>query len=123
MLTGRDAARGGSMAKLNGWKRVGIVVSILWILAAGIYTHGFAEKRDSDIHNTFVQECLAPPRMKEALYTDCIKGADDWALGAYRYEWIEAAGVAFVPVPLGWALVYLALLLARWTRRGFTKPF
>jgi hypothetical protein len=27
------------MMKLNGWKRIGIIASVVWILGAGVYTY------------------------------------------------------------------------------------
>jgi hypothetical protein len=35
------------------------------------------------------------------------------------YERMDAAIVAFVPVPLGWGFVYLVLFLVRWVKNGF----
>jgi hypothetical protein len=43
-------------------------------------------------------------------------------LAKMRYDpWIEAALVAFVPVPLGWGFASLVLFLVRWTKHGFAK--
>jgi len=32
--------------KLDGWKRIGILASVVWIVGAGLYTHGTTEESD-----------------------------------------------------------------------------
>lgn len=106
------------MTKLNGWKRIGIIASVVWILGAGIYT--FVSIKDDDVKYAQTQRkyCLA-----EALISgECNKREADY-LASVAYVPIEAAvSVALIPVPLGWGFVYLVLFLVRWVTRGFMKP-
>jgi hypothetical protein len=114
------------MAKLNGWKRIGIVGSVVWILGAGLYTHDEVVKQISASYVQIDQDCIGETGGNVGRSVDvakCDKIADDYAAQVYHYEWVEPAIVAFVPVPLGWGFVYLVLFLVRWIKRGFAKPF
>jgi hypothetical protein len=43
------------MMKLNGWKRIGIIASVVWILGAGVYTYDSEMDRANDyITSTFL---------------------------------------------------------------------
>jgi len=115
------------MMKLNGWKRIGIIASAVWILGVGIYTYDSETERAS---RTIAAEHVAcdsslPSDSKdesayEAGFRTCNKEAEESLALAIRNARLSAALVAFVPVPFGWGLVYLALFLVRWVKRGFT---
>lgn len=111
------------MAKLNGWKRLGIVASFAWIIGAGLYAFNSASNRDLQYAQSLNLPCehllgLTPEQYEQA-QSECGKNASDWIKKSYPYEWEEAAIVAFVPIPFGWAFTYFLLFLARWVKRGF----
>jgi hypothetical protein len=115
------------MMKLNGWKRIGIIASVVWILGAGAHTYDSEIHRASDlIADTHVRCDSNLPsdskdeRAYEAGFEKCNKEAEDSLALAISNAWFSAALVAFVPVPFGWGFVYLALFLVRWVKRGFT---
>jgi hypothetical protein len=116
------------MMKLNGWKRIGIIASIVWILGAGLYTDDSELDKASQLIADIHVRCdgnLPDYRKDEAAYEAafhrCDKEAADSLAFAYKSAWLAAAIVAFVPVPLGWGLVYLVLFLVRWVKRGFMR--
>jgi hypothetical protein len=113
--------------KLNGWKRIGIIASVVWTLGAGIHTYDSELGRASDwIADTHVRcDSSLPSDSKdegayESGYRKCNKEAEDSLALAISNARFSAALAAFVPVPFGWGLVYLALFLVRWVKRGFT---
>ena len=132
------------MMKLNGWKRIGIIASVIWILGAGAYTY------DSEIDQASLPISKAylscdsaakalprkapdfipdpgtvpmPPGAVPADSRDCHKQAEDSLTLAVKNARLDASLVALVPVPLGWGITYLVLFLVRWVKRGFTQPF
>jgi hypothetical protein len=115
------------MMKLSGWKRIGIIVSVVWVVGAGIYTYDSEINRSSDsIANTHVRcdSYLADYKdegAREAAFQRCNKEADDSLALALTNARLEGALVALVPVPLGWGFTYLVLLLVRWVKRGFMR--
>jgi hypothetical protein len=115
------------VAHLSGWNRIGIIASVAWILGAGIYTYNFemnnlfsehSYKRWSsctDVHPSKDWSSICDP-LRES--TD-----EDEDLRRDTLASIEVSAlVAFVPVPLGWGLVYLISLLVNWVKRGFREP-
>jgi hypothetical protein len=99
--------------KLNGWKRIGIILSVVWILVAYGVTFTHAQNEDIRWHVTLAQNCEArhhgsDPECDRILYTD-----------NRLQEHETAALVAFVPVPIAWGFVYVVLFLTQWVKRGF----
>jgi len=105
---------GGAM-KLNRWQRTGIVISVCWMLGAGIYA------RMEEIHTA--QEIAG------ASYGQCIyshpstmdycseKFSQDFKLLSKPY-WFEVAWLALVPVLLGWGISFLFIRIYRWVKAG-----
>jgi hypothetical protein len=111
-----------SMAKLNGWKRIGIVASVAWILGAGLYTHGVESNAESRAAVAISLDCEDYIPKGITTLAECDKRYADYLAETRSGDWIETAVVAFVPVPLGWGFVYLFLFLTRWIKRGFVTP-
>lgn len=116
------------MKRLNGWQRIGVIASIVWILAGWLYTYNSEFEKTSKQITTAYLACreLAPDAQKGATAHEdwlsrCWKETDESWASARHYARIDAALVAFVPVPLGWGFAYLALVLVRWVRRGFVQ--
>lgn len=107
--------------RLNGWKRIGIIASVVWILGAGLYTHGALQESDSKAAVAAALDCESYIPKGITSLAECDKRAADYLAGTHSGEWIGTAVVAFVPVPLGWGFVYLVLFLVRWVKRGFAK--
>jgi hypothetical protein len=111
--------------RIGGWKRVGIIVSLVWILGAGVYTLKAVGDADSEAAAQLTVSCDAslPPNYTQAQYDHCNSlSMDPRKIDAQLSDaWRTAAVVAFVPVPLGWGLTYLALFLVGWVKRGFAK--
>ena len=116
------------MVKLNGWKRIGIIASVVWILGAGLYTYDSQIENDSrSIASTHI-ECDSNLAGKtgdawEKGFDECDKRADDSLALTITNARLAAALVALVPVPPGWGFAYLVLFLVRWVKHGFMWPF
>ena len=112
--------------KLNGWKRLGIIASVAWILGAGFHTYTSemeSASKGASFTHVVCDENLAGKTgdaWKKG-FDECNRQADELLSVGVSNARMDAASVAFVPVPLGWALAYLILFLARWVRRGFAR--
>jgi hypothetical protein len=93
---------------MSGWKRIGIIVSIVWILVAYWVTFTRVQNEDIHWHVTLALSCEdrhqgTDPECEKLLHED------------NRVEEHKmAAVVALAPVPIAWGLVYLILFLTRW---------
>jgi hypothetical protein len=115
------------VAKLNGWKRLGIIASVVWILGAWVHTidseNDSESKAVASIHVTCDDNLAGKTGDAwQKGFDECNKEADDLLTHAMAGARVDAAIVAFVPVPLGWGLAYLVLFLVRWVKRGFARP-
>jgi hypothetical protein len=115
------------MMQLKGWKRIGIIASVVWILGAGIHTYDSEINSASEfIVSTHVAcDSYLAGKTGDAWtigFNECNKRADDSLALAISNARFAAALVAFVPVPLGWGFTYLVLFLVRWVKRGFMRP-
>ncbi len=115
------------MVKLNGWKRIGIIASVVWILGAGGRTYDSGIENASKVIASTHVECDSNLAGKTGDawtigFNKCNKQADDSIVEATTNAWLGAALIAFVPVPLGWGFTYLVLFLVHWIRRGFIRP-
>lgn len=112
--------------RLNGWQRIGVILSVLWALGAAWY------QRDSDIHraegafHVAYQICHdiqdgATLRGKELNPEKCTaEGERSWAL-ALEGTWAGVAFVSMAPIPAGWIGAYLLRAIWRWVRTGFAS--
>ena len=102
------------MKKLNGWKRIGILASLTWMIFAGIHTCNSGVESSVAVASLMSDVCVKVKPLAECeareqnSLSEMERGDEEWA-----------ALVAIVPVPFGWGSVYLVLFLFRWVRRGF----
>lgn len=103
---------------LNGWHRLGIVFSVIWLFVGGLWGNSLGIHEGDWVANRY-QFCLehdAEPHMPNS--TQCQAAFEkDWP-EAIKYHWWEALIVAVVPIPLAWLLAYGLIALIRWIRRG-----
>jgi hypothetical protein len=109
------------MVKLNGWKRIGIIASVVWILGAGVCTLKIIDDTRIATASGFTLDCEKAPDGSLRASAECDKLSTEYLAGTNYEPWVEAAVTAFVPVPLGWGFTYLALFLVRWVKRGFIR--
>lgn len=103
--------------RLNGWQRIGLVLSVLWVLGAAIHVRN--------------EQVNAADKLFQSQYRMCLEQADpvkncgdtvslQTAMDATAY-WSDAAFYAFGPVIAGWLIVLIAIRTLRWVSDGFSK--
>ncbi len=103
--------------RLNGWQRIGIVLSVIWaVTGCGI---GSYEANDNIITfasgldhmcraaNRPIRECDAEFTANYRIAAEANPVLLNWAI------------FGFAPIPLAWLIVYAFIGLWRWIRRGF----
>jgi hypothetical protein len=89
---------------LNGWQRIGIVLSVVWAIVGGLWGRKLMFQEWATCLETYHD-------------LDWCDTNYQWALDA---EWPMAAIVGLVPIPIAWLLAYALIGLVHWIRRGFT---
>lgn len=108
--------------RLNGWQRIGIVLSIVWALGAAIYQRSADVERASDHAELSYRLCAEDNVRKNVLdNSNCMlelnKNMAIWLEGS----WANVAFVSLVPIPLGWLVVYVIIKIYRWVNVGFKR--
>ncbi|HEU5464724.1 MAG TPA: hypothetical protein VFV82_11390, partial [Candidatus Binatia bacterium] len=93
------------------WLRIGIVLSVIWIVIGGSF--GWNHAYDGVDAN--FKQCVTA--MKSAADLQACRDARNNALAVPRG--VSAAIVAFGPLLVAWLALYGLVLLVRWIRRGF----
>jgi hypothetical protein len=107
-------------------ERIGIVLSIVWALGAGLYNYTAHLTRAEDMSSLDYRNCENAketasefPELKNFDFGDCAAKAaqtyDYWS----QWKWSGAVLFALVPIPIAWLVVYGFLTVTRWIRRGF----
>lgn len=105
---------------MNGWQRIGLVLSVLWILGAGFYQRSADMQRAGDMGGFAMRACMEEQKLKGSFdFSRCSDEFDKMFRVFAEHSWGNVAIVAFVPIPIAWLFVYLLVWLTRWIRRGF----
>jgi hypothetical protein len=95
--------------KLNGWQRVGLVLSVLWLLA--VLASGF-DRAPYFIFGATIGIWLYLPDLAFATPSEYMAAASDFTLRGF-------AIVGLLPVLFTWLTTYLAVFAYRWIAAGF----
>ena len=111
------------MRKLNMWQRLGIVLSVLWIVGGAIWQRTSDTNRAEEMAQVSYLPCSErasqlPLGADTAANEKCMsKAIKDWNLWL-EGSWENVASFALGPVILGWLIAYLVLWVARWVLGG-----
>jgi hypothetical protein len=126
--------------KLNGWQRIGVVVSLLWAIGAGIYerkstiehaNHIFylsgdwcrsEAKAAKDFEELVNRDILAAMAAEDKAYKECgqraLKTLDKMRAVDGNAVLSILAG-SFLPIIFGWLFAVFSIKIFRWVRVGF----
>jgi hypothetical protein len=128
----------------RGWRRIGIVVSVIWFIAFGGYVWSDSTRHNVDFYEFQLRMCNAiwevaneslqsarTPEERDkrssenrAKYEKCNADAKTlfFSQADQLYRSIPILlGVDLATIAVGWALVWFVVFIARWIRRGFAS--
>lgn len=116
--------------RLNGWKRIGIVLSVLWCVAGGLWVRGLVINDMGAAVVSELKQCLdarsVQPDGRTPANTDwgpCNKTFEAHWSRDVGDKWVE--GIAYtaiytiVPMLIVWLVVYALVAIVRWIAFGF----
>ena len=103
---------------LSGWQRVGVVLSVVWLLVGGYWGNSMGLHK-GDFAVTQFTVCMENSGSPDNASGVCLDQFDKDYAGAIKDHWREALIVGIVPIPVAWLLVYGLIGLAR--RRRFSR--
>jgi hypothetical protein len=95
--------------RLNGWRRIGIVFSVLWAIVFGLWGAENIVANEGELERCLV---LQPANSDE------VNCRQLYAPQIIKTKYITLA-VALTPIPIAWLLIYIVIRTIRWIRRGF----
>ena len=102
------------LVRLNGWQRIGIVLSVLWAIAAGVHLW-LGWQTVSYGYWRVYYHCVFTPGNDE---NSCQSAQEDAEKKPTEYVWVMLP-LALAVIPIAWLLVYIIVWTVRWIRRGF----
>jgi hypothetical protein len=105
--------------RLNGWQRIGIILSVIWILVGGFWGNSIGI-HEGDLEVTWLGICL---KIHPDDWAGCHRDFNKDFAEAIQYHWYYAAFLAFAPIPVAWWIVYGLVGLGRWVGRGFRQSY
>ena len=109
--------------RIGGFVRLGIVLSVAWIVGAGMYQNNEDLRKADSFYQFAYNVCEQNKEVRlNPKNVDCSLEAQDEARPFREARLGDVLIVAFVPVPIFWLLVFLTLSIYRSLRRGFLSP-
>lgn len=100
-------------ARLNGWQRVKLVLSVIWLIAGFFYLRYVQIQEGLNFANLEFDVCI-----RSDTISNCLKSVN--FAKPYVINWEEIFVYIFLPVPLAWFSVYLFNRIVLWIRDGFS---
>lgn len=132
--------------RLNGWQRIGVIVSVLWIVGGFLWGNSwYLSSQDAPVaseyrlceaaadqkQQNYMQEAQAAQESNTPLRTTDTWNADDAKcqqemnsgfIAATKGHWLAASLFAIFPLLFAWGLAWIVMRLYRWVRTGFASP-
>jgi len=126
LLRGRGRLNGtmttNGKPRLGGWTRIGIVLSVLWVLGVGV-DEFLNMMRYSESHTMKYSDCVdAPTKELVAACNEMVPKDNKYAI---KFSSVSGAIAAVVPtglLPFFWLIAWSIRATYRWVRRGFYVP-
>lgn len=109
------------LALLNGWQRIGVVISVLWcIFVIGLASYAYFEVFQDEMR---IKECQ---ELKDG--TRNIK-PEDLLTGIFcddsprpkKVNFLEVSAILVLPVVGAWLLIYMIIWITKWVMAGFNS--
>ena len=125
--TGRvDQLDGNGPMRRSGWRRLGIVLSVLWFLVGGFIGNKAALDVAGLRTRDQFENCVAANKREQGehapydqIWTPCWQQQSANFKQNAEGRWWIALAVALVPIPIGWLVGWLLISTGRWIWTGF----
>jgi hypothetical protein len=102
--------------KLSGWKRVGLVLSVLWALGSFLYVRNIQITRADQLYEWAWRGCINGDYSKFSACLDEFSYQRALTTTAY---WPDVAFYALAPIVAAWLACWIGIRTYRWVREGF----
>ena len=111
------------MKKLNGWLRICIVLSALWVLLAGVYTNKMVTDQGMKSRMMIYSHCInSGEQPADSGSKSCSEKSDEFYDLAVQHRLQDVLGISLIPVPIFWLIGFIIFRIYRWVKKGFATP-
>lgn len=109
------------MNRINGWQRIGIVLSVAWVLSVGGYG-AFEHVKGGETYYFVDTVKVNLPQAKDLVGHGPFSDEEVFGYRIERhFKFDRLIAAMLVPVALFWVLAYICVYVARWIMAGFRK--
>jgi hypothetical protein len=119
---------------MSGWQRIGVVISVLWLVGLPIYLQMHENQRIYNLVMNCIDARLPGDAAAGATFDQVLQYCTRvygpyWSWGelvrlfrddVFVFVWFS--GFLLAPIVLFWLVDWIVLSTVRWVRRGFTGP-
>jgi hypothetical protein len=106
------------VVRLNSWQRIGIVLSVLWVLFVSMqFFQNAGDVNGPGISSVYLQ-CISEPDAHRSVCKARAEWFREQAISEFRAGW---PWFALGPVLVVWLLLYSILWTVRWIKRSFQR--
>jgi len=107
------------LKNLNMWQRLGVVISVLWFLGAGLWQRNADVDRAGNAMGLVYRLCTEASAAKGEYNFDACSARSQSVFMDYLVgSWGNVAIAAIGPIIVGWILAYIVLATVRWVLAG-----
>jgi TIR domain len=116
-LAGRPGRSKSMRGDAVGWRRTGIVASIVWIFVGYFLGNNVEVDAGRRWYDMAYEICKVGG--SKNIHQCHVEASEDAGRLHWNNAWQSGAVAAIVPIPLVWLLVWIVFRLSRWIRQGF----
>ncbi len=98
-----------------GWRRIGIVMSVIWFIAFGGYQWTSSVQHNGDVYRSQLGKCKEILDADWTKYEKCRAAAENESDQLYKGIPILLF-LDLLTIAIGWALAWNVVLVVRWSR-------
>lgn len=109
------------MKRLNGWQRLGVIVSVIWLPIGFLWGNSLFIQVQTDGPERVMMSCNKINSALGKPLEECYKQFHSAYAASIAGHWWAGVVAAILPLLLAWGLAWVGLCLGRWVHAGFTK--
>lgn len=102
--------------RLNGWQRIGCVISALWAVGSAIYVRSSQVQSADVLLEEKFKTCMSK---QGSIIQECFDRFTPQNALDVTTNWYDVLFISLTPIIVGWLLAYLALKAFTWVKAGF----
>lgn len=107
------------MTRLNGWYRLGIASTVLWLVGATLWFNFIILSDAQSAGQIRAQTCIdAKAQRNDFDFSSCYRDFSDSYAQAIDGHWLISIGVAAACAATAWIIMMMLVFTIRWIRAG-----